>query len=685
MRKAFGRRDREEIPSDADADRRPAAAGAGPGGPSSGERNPGRGLHGSLDSPRDLVTTPGSVTVGGWVFHEDLAVRHVVVTFDDLPVGLALPDEARPDVHAAHPGHSSAALAGWTVEIPRQAHFGPHVRVGAYALLDTGKGGPTRLGTLVRFGENTVPTSRSAAEFGQITPIDSVPPGYVDVSGTARHPAGLSRVEVSVAGGPPVRARHSLPGRVSGSTDPDEADLAGFSAFVQVPEGVTSVELAVTVVGSDERAVSLAPLEVPVVPPSGTASFTAARSEVLAGRLARQVEALAGSAQGPPRVLVATHDLCIGGAQLYLHLLVRGLRERGIDLCLVSGGGGVLLDELERDLDVPVLVVGQAPPDRERLESLRLQIAGFAAAHHVVGCVANTLLAFPAVSAAQQMGLPTMWAIHESFDPASFWRQYFGYALPTAVSEVALDALARCDEVIFEAEATRRLYGSLVDQATSTVVPYGVDTTSIDAFVASHTQADVRAALSLPPDARVLVCVGTVEPRKGQLALVRAFGRLPQELRAGAVLVLVGAGQDPYSRAVRDHVVAAGLDEVRVVDVDADIHRWYLAADVLVSASDIESVPRTMLEAMAMRRPVAATDVFGVGEIVVEGETGFTCAALDLSELTDLLRRAIEAEAELLERLGQAAREVVLQRHDPGGYTTHYADPLSRWLTDRGW
>lgn len=638
-----------------------------------------RGLHGHLDLPSaETVVTPGDVDVAGWVFHERWPVDRVVVMVDGAILGTADLEEVREDVGAAYPAHGHAARSGWATRVSLPPHADGEVTISVLALVSPPSEHATLLGGLVGFGEHTMRVEPHPQAHGQLTPPGPVLPGYAEVTGAARHPAGLSRVEVSVDGGAPVRARHSLPGRAGFLRDPAEGECDGFQAFVVVPDGRESVRIAADVVGADGTRLALTPLEVPVAPVVD-APFPDERRRTLESRLLRQARALGAEADGPPRVLVATHDLSWGGAQLYLLLLVRALRERGLDLCLVSGAGGVQVEELERELDVPVLVVGRAG-DREELEGLRLQIASFAAGHKVVGCLANTLLAFPAVSAMQTLGIPVSWVVHESFTPRSFLRQYHGRRLPDDVAVVLEDALRRCEEVVFVSEATRALHAPYLTPGAGVVVPYGPDLAAVDRAVAAEDRASVRDRLGLGAGSRVLLCVGTVEPRKGQLALVRAFGRLPSDVRAGAELVLVGAREDDYAAAVRSHLEETGLEGVRVVAAGPDVLPWYVAADVQVSASDVESLPRTMLEAMAVGLPVAATDVFGVGELVVDGVTGFTCEPSDLSAITELLRRALTASDEELRTLGGAARRLVRERYDPSGYVSHFARRAAQWL-----
>ena len=121
---------------------------------------------------------------------------------------------------------------------------------------------------------------------------------------------------------------------------------------------------------------------------------------------------------------------------------------------------------------------------------------------------------------------------------------------------------------------------------------------------------------------------------------------------------------------------------VHVVDSDPDVMRWYAAADVLVSAADVESMPRTMLESMLAGRPVAAASVFGVPELVEDGVSGWLCEPGDLSALTELVRQAVTAGATQLSSMGAAARARVEEHHSSAGFVQHVAARLQSWLED---
>ena len=109
-------------------------------------------------------------------------------------------------------------------------------------------------------------------------------------------------------------------------------------------------------------------------------------------------------------------------------------------------------------------------------------------------------------------------------------------------------------------------------------------------------------------------------------------------------------------------------EQIELIPITPDIHRWYAMADILVCASDVESLPRTVLEAMAWETPVLATDVFGLPELIDDGETGWLCEARDTTALARGLDRALNSPDEERRNLGQNARSLVERRHSLSRY-----------------
>ncbi len=371
------------------------------------------------------------------------------------------------------------------------------------------------------------------------------------------------------------------------------------------------------------------------------------------------------------RLLVCTHQVNLGGAQFYLLDLLRELIAQGAaEPTVVTALDGVLRKDLEA-LGIPVHISGLAPLKDLSSHIGRVEeLVAWAEGREFEAAFVNTATAFsfPGAEAAAELGIPAIWAIHESFPPPVLWSN-----LSPAVRRRAEQALSGAAAAIFEADATRRLFEPPLPAGRGLVLPYGLDQEPIETARASFDPATARRDAGIPEDAEVVLCVGTIEPRKAQLPLAQAFGSIC-ERHPRAKLVLVGGRDDADTEAVTEFVVVAGLGErVQVIPVTPDVLPWYQMADLLVCASDIESLPRTVLEAMAFETPVLATNVFGLPELIDDGETGWLCEPREMLALASALDRALRSSPEERRRIGRAGRELVVRRHDLGAYAREVA------------
>ena len=93
-----------------------------------------------------------------------------------------------------------------------------------------------------------------------------------------------------------------------------------------------------------------------------------------------------------------------------------------------------------------------------------------------------------------------------------------------------------------------------------------------------------------------------------------------------------------------------------------DISNVMASSDAVVCASSYESFPRSVLEALALGRPVVATSVGGLPEIVRDGETGILVPPGDPENLAAAILRVL-ADRELAHRLGTAAQKFIGERY----------------------
>jgi D-inositol-3-phosphate glycosyltransferase len=630
---------------------------------------------GHLDLPAPGATVlPGLVAFSGWAAHRRRRLSAVVLRVDGSFAAIAPVTGPRPDVGSAHPLLVAADTSGWSAEVDLEPHAGAVVTVEAYGLVEPE---PDAAGRVIPFGSVTLQVSSREGADRAVFVTGSVRPGAVTVHGLAEARDGIGRIDVSCDGSPVGPARILLPGRFEdGGSDHPLSGLARFECDVDVPGDRESIELTARVVTGGGQAFGARPSSVPVRPddPSPSRADRLERLAALNDALARAARsAETATAPGSPRVLVLAHDLGLGGGQLYLHDLLLGLAARGVAFAVTSLRGGILLPVLE-DLGIPVAVTGAFDPtDPEQYEAHVRQVMVFGAAHGCEVALANALPTFGAVDAAQRLGLQVVWALHESFPLDHFWNHAYGVPVAPHVRDRARHALARTHRAVFEATATAEMYAPLLPEGAGAVVPYGVPMDEIDDYRASHDRAQLRASLGFAEDTLVLVCVAMIEARKAQANLAAAFAGSSRLRDRDVALVLVGAQpHSPYVAELAGAVSKWGEHRIRIEPVQPDTYRWYHAADVLVSGSDIESLPRSMLEAMAFGRPVASTAVFGVPELVTEGETGFLCRSRDVLAMREMMERVADTPRDDLAAMGLRAAETVRRRHDPAIYVEHY-------------
>lgn len=210
------------------------------------------------------------------------------------------------------------------------------------------------------------------------------------------------------------------------------------------------------------------------------------------------------------------------------------------------------------------------------------------------------------------------------------------------------------DVVIAISEGVRRALGRAgIDPGRVRVVPSGVDLARVEA--PSGTREWERRALGIDAGAVVILGVGSLERRKGFDILIAAAARVAGDVH----VVLAGDGSE---RAALESAAASLGVRLRCVGFRDDVAPLLAAADIVAVPSRAEGLGIAALEAMAAARPVVASRVGGLAEVVQEGETGLLVASEDVPALAATLGR-LAADAALRDRLGRAAAVRVRERH----------------------
>jgi glycosyltransferase involved in cell wall biosynthesis len=176
-----------------------------------------------------------------------------------------------------------------------------------------------------------------------------------------------------------------------------------------------------------------------------------------------------------------------------------------------------------------------------------------------------------------------------------------------------------------------------------------------------------RARHGIPGDALVAACYSRFDPQKDQLGLLEAFDLVAGDFPA-LHLVLAGPSTVPEYLEAIDRRIAASPFRSRVrrlASIDSagrDLADAYAACDLFALPSRHEPFGLVVLEAWSAGKPVVASAVGGLRDLIADGETGLLVPPGEPAALAAALRRLLVC-GELRDRLGSAGREVARRQY----------------------
>ncbi|MFV2045173.1 MAG: glycosyltransferase family 4 protein, partial [Anaerolineales bacterium] len=161
----------------------------------------------------------------------------------------------------------------------------------------------------------------------------------------------------------------------------------------------------------------------------------------------------------------------------------------------------------------------------------------------------------------------------------------------------------------------------------------------------------------------IIACVARFVPVKRHIDLIQALGLLMQ---AGVPFRCVLVGEGPLLRGIQSKAEEVGLGEFITFPgrINPDAVRELLTkADLFVLPSAWEGLPSSVMEAMAAGLPVVGTDVNGINELVVDGETGLLVPPENPESLADALASMLKGPA-MRQEMGAKGRKRIEARFD---------------------
>jgi glycosyltransferase involved in cell wall biosynthesis len=370
----------------------------------------------------------------------------------------------------------------------------------------------------------------------------------------------------------------------------------------------------------------------------------------------------------PIRVLRVIARLNMGGPALHVAYLSAGLAERGYDTTLVAGSlalGEESMAGVAAELGVPIVTVPELHREISPLRDLR-------AVYHLAQLIRELrpqilhthtakagaigrLAALLAGSARPPIIVHTFHGhvLRGYFDPlrSSLFRLLERWLARRTTALVAVSPEVR-DDLVALGIAPRERF---------TVVRLGIELDKRVGAVDGDTQGrETRRLLGITPDRFVVGWIGRMTGVKRTDDVLLAV-RLLREHGVDAVLCMVGDGPDRDAVERRAHELGIVRDSLFLGYQD-EVAPYYAAFDALILPSANEGTPVSAIEALAGGRPVVATRVGGVPDVVRDGVDGFLVEPGDVDAMADRLAR-LASDPKLRHRMGEAGRASVHERY----------------------
>jgi len=192
----------------------------------------------------------------------------------------------------------------------------------------------------------------------------------------------------------------------------------------------------------------------------------------------------------------------------------------------------------------------------------------------------------------------------------------------------------------------------------------------------------MRSKLGISSEAIVVGTVGRLTLQKGQKYLIDAVSTLREKFPQ---IVLLFVGDGPLRDELGNHIKTLGIDmNVIFLGTRRDIPQILSAMDIFVLPSLWEGLPSALIEAMASGKPIIATDIPPIKEIVNSEKVGILVPPKNSTAIADSIEFLLHDKS-IAENISNTAKEKVFSIFNIETTAKHYTDLFKNVLREKGW
>ena len=356
------------------------------------------------------------------------------------------------------------------------------------------------------------------------------------------------------------------------------------------------------------------------------------------------------------------------GAETGLLQLVSGLNRERFSSVVVMPRGGPLKSKLDT-LDVPVEIVPTLKPwltGRKGWQTApyllavlpfviisTLRIRHIMRRYQVDLVHSSSSVQIDGALAARLAGVPHIWHVRELLVPYNIYHFVFGIRVALRLMVGLSDHLIAVSRFISDS------FAGIVQPSRLTIIHNAGD---VQRFRSAKGD-NLRWQLGIPPDGLLVGQVSRISRAKGLEYLIEASAQVRHTLSNVIFIVAGGSARFdiPYQRQLKELIASLDLEDTfKLLGFRQDVPEIVNALDLMVLASVDEPFGRVLVEGMAAGKPVVATNVGGIPEIIEDGVTGLLVPSRSstalASAIVDVLSDPLRAR-----QMGDAGHELALR------------------------
>jgi|YelNatPaOPRAMG01_1025707.scaffolds.fasta_scaffold31204_2 glycosyltransferase involved in cell wall biosynthesis len=200
-----------------------------------------------------------------------------------------------------------------------------------------------------------------------------------------------------------------------------------------------------------------------------------------------------------------------------------------------------------------------------------------------------------------------------------------------------------------------------VSEEKIAIIPNGID---LSEYAELPPKGSFKKKFNIPEDRKIILYLGRIHKIKGIDFLIKTYAHLVNEMNFKDTALVVAGPDDGFLDEVKFLVQSLGISRLVMFTgplYGKDKLGAYVDSDVVVLPSRYEAFPNVVLEAYACSKPVVASNVEAIPDIVLHGETGLLFQASDVKELASAIAYMLTRPEEA-ERMGCNARRLVEEK-----------------------